>query len=39
MTILGKHAERVYALMRFIAGALFACHGAQKLLGSSAGRN
>jgi putative oxidoreductase len=38
MTILGKHAERVYGLMRFIAGALFACHGAQKLFGSFGGQ-
>ncbi len=38
MTILGKHAERVYALMRFIAGVLFACHGAQKLFGSLGGQ-
>src|SRR6266704_3236045 len=33
MAILGKQAERIYGLMRFMAGALFACHGAQKLFG------
>jgi putative oxidoreductase len=30
---LGRHAERVYALFRIVAGILFACHGAQKLFG------
>ena len=38
MAILGKHAERIYGLMRFVAGALFACHGAQKLFGSFGGQ-
>jgi putative oxidoreductase len=38
MTILGKHAERIYGLMRFMAGALFACHGAQKLFGVLGGQ-
>ena len=28
---LGRHAERIYALLRIIVGILFACHGAQKL--------
>ena len=28
---LGKYNEPCYALMRFVVGALFACHGAQKL--------
>jgi len=31
---LGPHAERVYALFRFVVGILFACHGAQKLFGA-----
>lgn len=30
---LGKYSSFFYALMRIIAGALFACHGAQKLFG------
>ncbi len=30
---LGKYSSYVYALMRIIVGLLFACHGAQKLLG------
>jgi putative oxidoreductase len=30
---LGKYSAFLYALMRFIAGVLFACHGAQKLFG------
>jgi putative oxidoreductase len=30
---LGGLSEAFYALLRFVAGALFACHGAQKLLG------
>jgi putative oxidoreductase len=30
---LGKYSDFFYALMRIIAGFLFACHGAQKLFG------
>ena len=30
---LGKYSEVVYAIMRIVVGFLFACHGAQKLLG------
>jgi putative oxidoreductase len=30
---LGRHAERIFALLRIVAGILFACHGAQKLFG------
>lgn len=30
---LGKYAEYLYAILRIVAGLLFACHGAQKLLG------
>ncbi len=31
--LLAPHAERAYALLRIVAGVLFASHGAQKLLG------
>jgi len=37
MAILGKQAERIYGLMRLVAGALLACHGAQKFFGSFGG--
>lgn len=30
---LGRYSNFFYALMRIIGGALFACHGAQKLFG------
>jgi len=30
---LGKYSSFFYALMRIVSGALFACHGAQKLFG------
>ena len=30
---LGKYSDPLYALMRFVVGLLFACHGAQKLFG------
>jgi putative oxidoreductase len=30
---LGKFAPHLYVLLRIVAGLLFACHGAQKLLG------
>lgn len=30
---LGKYSSFLYALMRIVAGLLFACHGAQKLFG------
>jgi len=35
---LGRYGEFLYALMRFFAGALFACHGAQKLFGVLGGQ-
>lgn len=35
--ILGRFAEPVYALLRIVAGFLFAFHGAQKLLGAFGG--
>lgn len=31
--ILPRYAELSYALLRIVSGVLFACHGAQKLLG------
>ena len=34
---LGRHAERIYAILRVITGLLFACHGAQKLFGALGG--
>ncbi|HYU43020.1 MAG TPA: DoxX family protein [Vicinamibacteria bacterium] len=34
---LGRHAERIYTLLRIVAGILFACHGAQKLFGALGG--
>jgi putative oxidoreductase len=30
---LGRYDASLYALLRFVAGAMFACHGAQKLFG------
>lgn len=35
---LGRHAERLFALFRFVVGILFACHGAQKLFGALGGQ-
>jgi putative oxidoreductase len=35
--ILGRYAEPAYALLRIVAGFLFAFHGAQKLLGAFGG--
>lgn len=32
-TVLGKYSEQLYAIMRFVVGANFALHGAQKLFG------
>jgi putative oxidoreductase len=31
--VLGRFAPHAYALLRIVAGLLFACHGAQKLFG------
>ena len=36
--ILGRHADRVYAIFRIVVGFLFACHGAQKLFGAFGGQ-
>ena len=33
MKQLGKYADHAYALMRIVAGAMFAFHGMQKILG------
>jgi putative oxidoreductase len=33
MNWLGRYSGVIYAAMRFVVGALFACHGAQKLFG------
>ena len=33
-TILNRYADYAYALLRIVAGFLFACHGAQKLFGA-----
>ena len=35
---LGRYSAIAYALMRFVAGMLFACHGAQKLFGALGGQ-
>lgn len=31
--VLGRFAPQIYALLRLVAGLLFACHGIQKLFG------
>jgi putative oxidoreductase len=31
--VLGRFAPQIYALLRIVAGLMFACHGAQKLFG------
>jgi putative oxidoreductase len=37
-TVLGRFAPQCYALLRIVSGLLFACHGAQKLLGVLGGQ-
>jgi putative oxidoreductase len=36
--ILGRYSEVIFALLRVVAGLLFACHGAQKLFGAFGGQ-
>ena len=36
-TLTGRQAEFAYALLRVVVGSLFACHGAQKVLGAFGG--
>jgi putative oxidoreductase len=36
--ILGRFSPQLYAIMRIVAGLLFACHGAQKLFGVLGGQ-
>ena len=36
-TMLDQHKDTAYALLRIVAGFLFFCHGAQKLLGVMGG--
>ncbi len=35
---IGRFSERLYAVMRIVVGLLFACHGAQKILGVLGGQ-
>lgn len=37
MRIFSAYREHAYAIFRFMSGALFACHGAQKLFGALGG--
>lgn len=36
--ILGRHADRVYAIFRIVIGFLFMCHGLQKVFGLMGGQ-
>jgi putative oxidoreductase len=35
---LGRFSPQIYAILRIVAGFLFACHGAQKLFGALGGQ-
>jgi putative oxidoreductase len=35
---LGARSDQIFALLRFFSGAMFACHGAQKLFGLLGGQ-
>jgi putative oxidoreductase len=35
---LGRYSDTIYALLRIVVGFLFACHGAQKVLGLFGGQ-
>ena len=37
MTFLRKYQDPLYAVLRIVAGLLYACHGAQKLFGAFGG--
>ncbi|HXU47078.1 MAG TPA: DoxX family protein [Thermoanaerobaculia bacterium] len=37
MTFLSRYQANIYAIMRFVVGGLFACHGADKLFGCFSG--
>ena len=36
--VLGGYSGPIFAALRFVSGALFACHGAQKLFGALGGQ-
>jgi len=36
--ILGNSSERIFPVLRIVAGGLFACHGGQKLFGAFGGK-